>query len=552
MRVKTRAIAAAAGTSLALLAACGGGGNSNPQPGASGSVAGQAGGEIIMRGCTPQKALLPASTSETCGGNILDAVAAKLVHYNSDNAAPENDIAESIESKDNQNFTIKIKPYKFSDGTDVKAKNFVDAWNYAAYGPNAQDASYFFTPVAGYGDLQCGVTSAGEPDCKGQAPKAKAMTGLKVVDDKTFTIKTTEKVSNLPVRLGYSAFSPLPDSFFNGGEKAQEKMPVGAGPFMVTSNSATEVIMEKNPNYSGSYKPSIDKVIYRIYNSDAAAYTDVQANNLDFTDIIPSDRLVDDLYKTELEGRNASRETGVFQSITFSPVDEQFKNNPELRKSISMALDRGLVTKQIFNNTRTPATGWVSPVVDGYKPGACGEDCNFDPAKAKQMFEAAGGYKGTLTLTYNADGGHKEWTEAACNSIGQSLGIECVARSVPDFATLQNQLDARELKGMFRTGWQMDYPSIENFLAPLYGKGADSNYSEYNNPAFDKKLAEAAAAPTTEQANTLYQEAESILAKDFPVMPLWYVSTQVGWSDKVTDVKVTPFGTLDLSAIKRK
>ena len=52
---------------------------------------------------------------------------------------------------------------------------------------------------------------------------------------------------------------------------------------------------------------------FRIYNSDAAAYTDVQANNLDFTDIIPSDRLVDDLYKTELEGRNASRETGVFQ-----------------------------------------------------------------------------------------------------------------------------------------------------------------------------------------------------------------------------------------------
>ena len=550
MRVKTRAMAATAITSLALLAACGGGGAESPEPGTS-QPAGQAGGEIIVRGCTPQKALLPASTSETCGGNVLDAVASKLVHYNSDNAAPENDIAESIESEDNQNFTVKLKPYKFSDGTDVKAKNFVDAWNYAAYGPNALDASYFFAPVDGYADLQCGTNAAGEPDCKGKAPKAKEMTGLKVVDDTTFTIKTTEKVSNLPVRLGYTAFSPLPDSFFKD-PKAQEKMPVGAGPFKVTSNTATEIVLEKNADYSGSYKPSVDKVTFRIYNSDAAAYTDVQANNLDFTDIIPSDRLVDDLYKTELEGRNSSRETGVFQSITFSPVDEQFKDNPELRKAISMALDRKLVVEQIFANTRTPATGWVSPVVDGYKEGACGEACNFDAAKAKQMFDAAGGYKGTLTLTYNADGGHKEWTEAACNSIGQSLGIECVARSVPDFATLQNQLDARELKGMFRTGWQMDYPSIENFLAPLYGKGADSNYAEYNNPAFDKKLAEAAAAGTTDEANTLYQEAEDILAKDFPVMPLWYVSTQVGWSENVTDVKVTPFSTLDLSAIKKK
>ena len=40
------------------------------------------------------------------------------------------------------------------------------------------------------------------------------MSGLKVVDDTTFTIKTSDKVSNLPVRLGYTVFAPLPDSFF--------------------------------------------------------------------------------------------------------------------------------------------------------------------------------------------------------------------------------------------------------------------------------------------------------------------------------------------------
>jgi oligopeptide transport system substrate-binding protein len=552
MRVKTRAMAGAAVTSLALLAACGGGGAEAPEPGTS-VPAGQAGGEIVVRGCTPQKALLPGSTSETCGGNVLDAVAAKLVHYNSDTAAPENDIAESIESDDNQNFTIKIKPYKFHDGTDVKAKNFVDAWNWTSYGPNAQDSSYFFTPVEGYADLQCGTTPEGEPDCKGQPPKAKELTGLKVVDDTTFTIKTTEKVSNLPVRLGYTAFAPMPDSFFTAeGAKAQEKMPVGAGPFKLVSNTATEMVLEKFAEYSGAFKPSVDKVTFRIYTSDTAAYTDVQANNLDVTDIIPPDRLVDDLYKTELEGRNSSREVGVFQSITFSPVDEQLKDNPELRKALSMGLDRALVTEQIFANTRTPATGYVSPVVDGYKEGACGEACTYDAAKAKQMYEAAGGYKGTLTLTYNADGGHKEWTEATCNSIKQSVGVDCQARSVPDFATLRNQVDGRELKGIFRTGWQMDYPSIENFLAPLYGKGASSNDAEYDNPEFDKKLAEAAAADSGEAANALYQEAEAILAADFPVMPLWHAAEQLGWSENVTDVKQTAFGTIDLTSIKRK
>ena len=58
----------------------------------------------------------------------------------------------------------------------------------------------------------------------------------------------------------------------------------------------------------------------------------------------------------------------------------------------------------------------------------------------------------------------------------------------PDFTTLRDQIVKKEIKGMFRTGWQMDYPSIENFLAPLYATGASSNDGEYSNPKFDAKL----------------------------------------------------------------
>ena len=99
--------------------------------------------------------------------NLLDAIDAKLVHYNADTAAPELDIAESIETKDNQTFTVKLKPgYKFHDGTEVKAKNFVDAWNWNAYGPNGNLNAYFFEPIAGYDDLQCGTDSKGKPTAR--------------------------------------------------------------------------------------------------------------------------------------------------------------------------------------------------------------------------------------------------------------------------------------------------------------------------------------------------------------------------------------------------
>jgi len=551
MRRRTGGIALAALTAITLVAAgCGGGGGSEPQPGAS--QAGGQGGEISVRSCTPQNSLIPGNTQESCGINILDAITARLVHYNAETAAPELDIAQSIETKDNQTITVKLKPgYKIPDGTEVKAKNFVDAWNWNAQGANGNLNSYFFDPIAGFADLQCGTDAKGNPDCEGKPAKAKEMTGLKVVDDHTFTIKTSSKVSNLPVRLGYLGFAPYPDSFFSD-PKAYGEKPIGAGPFKVDRKTDTDVVVSKFADYSGQYKPKVDKVTFRVYNDEGAAYNDVVANNLDFTDVIPSDRLTDDLWKQELPDRNGIRDTGTIGVIEFSPIDENLKD-VNLRRAISMAIDRDLINKQIFNGTRPALNGWVSPVVDGFKAGACGEWCTFNPTKAKEMYDAAGGYKGgTLTLTVNGDGGHKPWADAACNSIKNTLGLECITKVTPDFATLRNQLVKKELKGIFRDSWTMDYPSIENFLAPIYQTGAGGNDTGFSDPKFDAKLKEAAAATNPDEANKLYQEAEAILAADFPSAPMWSYSTTVGWSDRVTDVKINPFAWVDLTSIKVK
>ena len=121
-----------------------------------------------------------------------------------------------------------------------------------------------------------------------------------------------------------------------------------------------------------------------------------------------------------------------------------------------------------------------------------------------------------------------------------------------DFKEFNKLVDSGELQGIFRTGWQMDYPSIENFLAPTYGTGADSNWSHYSNPNFDAKLKEAASARSNEDANKLYQEAEQMLGMDMPTSPLWYPQTVVGWSDRVENVKINAFGVLDFTQISLK
>jgi oligopeptide transport system substrate-binding protein len=543
MRGTARTVAIAGISAVALLAtACGGdSGDTTATEGSNETTAaeGQPGGEIVVNGCTPENPLVAGNTSETCGGNILDTITAKLVHYNTDDAAPENDIAESIETEDNQTFTVTIKQgYMFQDGTEVKAQNFVDAWNYTAFGPNGQSSSYFMTPIEGFDEVNAEDSTVEE------------LSGLEVVDDYTFTIRTTEPVSNLPVRLGYTAFAPQPDAFFEDPE-AFGKAPIGAGPYQVTEyNDGQSVVVEKFDDYSGEFGGQVDKITFRIYQDTDAAYNDLLAGQIDVLNAIPTSALIDDRYQSDLGDRQTQRETGVIQYIGINSVASPDLDDPQIRKAISMAIDRDLINEQIFNNTRVPATGWVSPVVDGYQENACGDSCVYDPEAAKAMLDEAGGYDGELTLSYNGDGDHKAWTEATCNSISEALEISCTATPVVDFATYLTQLGNGEMTGMWRLGWQMDYPSIENFLAPIYAKNASSNYfGPYDNPEFEQLLTEAAAADSLDEANAKYQEAEAILAEDMVSIPMYYAKGTIGWSEKLNPVAINAFGVPDYANI---
>jgi oligopeptide transport system substrate-binding protein len=553
MQVRKRgngAIAVGVAAMLALTA-CGGGDKDNDSatseesPSASAAANGSQDGEITVASCKPQHELIPTNTNEVCGGNLLDAIMGRLVHYNSEGET-ENDIAESIETKDSKLYTIKLKRgVKFHDGTEVKAKNFVDAWNFGAFAGNAQLSGFFFEPIEGYD----------KASAKGS--KTETMKGLKVVNDYTFTVKMAEKNSTFPQRLGYNAFSPLPDSFFKDDKSREEfgKKPIGAGPFkLVEADPNKEFVLEADPDYDRVGKPQIKKVIFRVYTSPEAEYNDILGNQLDFLDALPVKALAGGAYKKQLGDRAIEREVGDFASLSFpSPKSgDKSYEDVKLRRAISMAINREEIVDKIFGGTRVPATGWVSPVVAGYKAGACGEWCTYNPDRAKELFKEAGEYDGDMSIAYNADKNNGPWVEAVCNNIKETLAVTCLPKPVPLFATFRDAITKREQKGMFRTGWQMDYPSIENYLAPLYATGAGSNDGDYSNKAFDQKLKEAAGKADPEEVNKTYQEAEQMLAKDMPVIPLWYTKAVGAHSNRVADASLTVFGTYDLSSVRLK
>jgi len=529
-----------------LTSACGRSGT-----GAEGAAAGATDASISINNTEPENPLVPGNTTEVGGGKVVRALFEGLVEYDTATAEPRNAVAESITTTDSEVYTITLKPgWTFHDGTPVIAKSFADAWNYTAYSPNAQQSASFFTQIQGFTDVNTkDPDGAGGPQ-KAPTPKAKEMSGLRVVDDRTLQVTLTEPFSVFPTQLGYSAFAPLPASFFTD-KAAFEATPIGNGPFrFVSRQPGASITLERYDAYAGERRPTVKTVEFRVYESAEAAYADVVSNNLDFLDNIPPSAIAGSLFTTDLAQRNVSQTYLGVQTVSFPVYDARYQD-PKLRQALSMAVDRDAVNKQIFNGLKVPADGFVAPKVPGRAEGQCGELCTYQPAKAKALFEATG-FQGPVQLTSNADAGNKEWMQAACVTISSALGRECTFVPVPTFGEFRTAINAGKMTAPYRSGWIADYPSIENFMNPLYRTGGSSNDGGYSNPAVDAMLARADAAITREAGNALYQEAERLVVQDMPAIPLYFRSVQAGWSDRLAGAAVNQFRELDLLTVTVK
>ncbi|ARH93010.1 peptide ABC transporter substrate-binding protein [Streptomyces sp. MOE7] len=496
----------------------------------------------------PQNPLEPANTNEVQGGKVLDMLFRGLKRYDPRTGAALNVLADRIETKDSQHYTVTLKPgWTFSNGEKVTAKSFVDAWNYGAQLRNKQKNAAFFQYIDGFDRVHPASGAA----------TATTLSGLAVKDERTFTVALNQKFSSWPDTLGYTAFMPLPQAFFKDHAAWVDK-PVGNGPYLVDSYDKGSVLrMRKWAKYPGADPARNGGVDLRVYTDNNTAYTDLQAGNLDLVDDVPAAQLTH--VKQDLGGRYLNQPAGIIQTLTFPMYDKRWSRpgSDKVRRGLSMAIDRAQITQEIFQRTRTPATDWTSPVLGkagGYQAGLCGAACVFDPARARQLIKEGGGLPGgRMTLTYNADtGSHKDWIDAICNSINRTLRDDraCVGAPVGTFADFRNKIAARTMTGPFRAGWQMDYPLIQNFLQPLYYSNGSANDGKFSNPRFDTLVNQANAATDSGAAVAKFQEAERILAQQMPSIPLWYQNGSGGYSERISNVSLNAFGVPVYNQIK--
>jgi len=506
---------------------------------------------VLVNGGEPPYPLVPTSTNDSNGGRIIDRLFAGLMSYDAA-GNPSQEVARSIETTDNVHYRIALKPdWKFTDGSPVTAHSFVDAWNYGALSTNAQLQQSFFSPIDGFDEVS-GGTSDGKPG-------RTAMSGLQVVNDLEFTVRLKAPTIDFLLRLGHSAFYPLPDIAFRD-MAAFGRDPVGNGPYKLADSPDgpswehnVKIDLRPNPDYHGNRKPHNKGLRFEFYANLDTAYADLLSGNLDVLDTIPPSALP--IYKRDLGDNFTSGPVAVKHSLD-SPLRLPHFGGEEgrlRRLALSAAVNREQICKQIFVGTRSPSRDFTARSLPGFDPNLPGNDVlNFDPDRARRLWkqaDAISAWSGQYVIAYNADAGNQEWVDAVANSVKNVLGIDAVGAPQPTFAGFRTEITNHTISTAFRAAWQGDYPSMIEFLAPLFATGAGSNDVGYSNPEFDAALAAAEAAPNLQESDALANAAQRFLMHDMPVVPLWDNISVVGWSTEVKNVHVTWNGLPDYENI---
>lgn len=487
----------------------------------------KADGITVQIGPNPET-LDPALNSAVDGGNMLITLFETLLIIDQDNKVQPGQAEKYEVSPDGLTWTFTMRDgLKWSDGTDLNAKDFEYTFKRIA------DTNV----AAPYAETVIGMIEGYKDAIDSKNPEK---LNVKASDDgKTLTIKLAYPCSYFDKIVAFGTMSPVQKATVEKNGDSWATKPetyVCNGPYTITEWTPNEkIVCKKNENYKGGWDSSKivnDKLTFLLLEDSSASYTAYTGGTAQLIKDVPTEE-IPTLKKDKKDEFNVDPILGTYylsMNLNKAPF-----NNKNVRKALSLAIDRDYVANTVMQGTYTPAYNYVGTGVDDVDPGKflenskaanggktyISEDYKANLEEAKKALAEAGYPEGkgfpTITYSTNDTGYHKalaEYLQQVYKDLGITMNIDIV-----DWSSLTPKRRAGEYE-MARNGWVMDYNDASNMIE-LFTSTNGNNDGKYNNPAFDKAMNDSKVADKTAHFAALH-EAEKIVSEDYGFIPVAY------------------------------
>jgi len=527
-RVARRAAFAAAGAAALLwLTACSGGSSSG------GGSAGSAQANILLRGNGPDPDSLDPQRARSVESQIvLRDLCEGLTTLAKDASTAPGVAKEWTVSPDGKTYTFTLRDEaRWSNGDKVVAQDFVTALRRLVDPATASQYAQIIDVVANV------------PEIIGGKKKPEEL-GVTAPDDSTVVVALVAPAPYLPGLFAHTSTCPVhrPTLAAHPNEIAKPGVMVSNGAFLLKEwVQGLHILAVRNPHYWNNAANRLDGVKFLQIADENAELTRYRAGDLHVTAVVP--RAQFEWIKQNLAGElHVSPQLNTYY-YGFNLRRPPFQNNVPLRRALSMAIDRERLAQSVLKVGELPAYGWIPPGVHDYTSQTF-DYANMTGAEriaeARKLYAAAG-YSASkplrFELRYNSGEVHDRLAVAITSMWKEALGAEVQPLAV-EFKSLLQDIDRGDID-MFRSSWLGDYNDAYTFSQYLKSDFG-INLPKYRSAEYDRLLIAAAAEPDAAQRRELLQQAELVMLKDHPLMPLYFyvnkhlVKPEVqGWYDNV-------------------
>ncbi|HLZ65603.1 MAG TPA: peptide ABC transporter substrate-binding protein [Aliidongia sp.] len=437
-------------------------------------------------------------------------------------------------SADGLDWTFALRPDgHWSNGDAVTAEDFVYSLRRQVDPANAFYNSFLADPIANAVEIRTGI----EKDLNAL--------GVRAIDPLTLEIHLKAPNPALPAILARLRPVHRPSVEAFGRDAFRPGNLVSNGAYrLVEWRPQARIVLERNPDYWDRAHVAIDRVEFYPIEDQNEALKRYRADGLDMTDEVPHDQFA--LIHGELAAEYRSNpELGIFY-IGFNEERPPFKDNPALRRALSLAIDRPLLVAKVVGGGTVPAYGWIPPGIKDYPTlvPCWAELPTAERLKLARAAYAEAGYGPgkplTLSLLYNTSENNKKIMIAVAGMWKQALGVEVTLEN-QEFKTFLDTRKQKKATEAFRAAFISFYDDPAPLAESLVSTSAYNDLG-YQNPAYDALYAQANAAATLAERYRLFAKAEAVALADQPVAPIFFYAAEhlikpyvTGWQPSPRD-----------------